>query len=47
MQCRLLYTINAIITFNMLYIKVLEKCTKNLIGQSRLTFNNHESNIDC
>ena len=28
-------------------IKVLEKCTKNLIGHCRLTFNNHESNIDC
>ena len=27
-------------------IKVLEKCTKNLIGHSRLAFNNHESNID-
>ena len=31
----------------MLYVKVLEKCTKNLIGHSRLAFNNHESNIDC
>ena len=30
-----------------LYLKVLEKCTKNLIGHSRLAFNNHESNIDC
>ena len=30
-----------------LFIKVLEKCTKNLIGHSRLAFNNHESNIDC
>ena len=30
-----------------LNIKVLEKCTKNLIGHSRLAFNNHESNIDC
>ena len=29
------------------YFKVLEKCTKNLIGHSRLAFNNHESNIDC
>ena len=29
------------------YVKVLEKCTKNLIGHSRLAFNNHESNIDC
>ena len=29
------------------YLKVLEKCTKNLIGHSRLAFNNHESNIDC
>ena len=29
------------------YIKVLEKCTKNLIGHSRLAFSNHESNIDC
>ena len=28
-------------------VKVLEKCTKNLIGHSRLSFNNHESNIDC
>ena len=28
-------------------IKVLEKCTKNLIGHSRLAFNNHESNFDC
>ena len=28
-------------------LKVLEKCTKNLIGHSRLAFNNHESNIDC
>ena len=27
-------------------IKVLEKCTKKLIGHSRLAFNNHESNID-
>ena len=27
--------------------KVLEKCTKNLIGYSRLALNNHESNIDC
>ena len=30
-----------------IYLKVLEKCTKNLIGHSRLAFNNHESNIDC
>ena len=30
-----------------LLFKVLEKCTKNLIGHSRLAFNNHESNIDC
>ena len=29
------------------FFKVLEKCTKNLIGHSRLAFNNHESNIDC
>ena len=29
------------------YFKVLEKCTKHLIGHSRLAFNNHESNIDC
>ena len=29
------------------FIKVLEKCTKNLIGHSRLAFNNHKSNIDC
>ena len=28
-------------------LKVLEKCTQNLIGHSRLAFNNHESNIDC
>ena len=28
-------------------LKVLEKCTKNLIGHSRLAFNNHESNIVC
>ena len=28
-------------------LKVLEKCTKNLIGHSRSAFNNHESNIDC
>ena len=28
-------------------LKVLEKCTKNLIGHSRLAFNNHKSNIDC
>ena len=28
-------------------IKVLEKCTKNLIEHSRLAFNNLESNIDC
>ena len=27
--------------------KVLEKCTKNLFGHSRLAFNNHQSNIDC
>ena len=27
-------------------LKVLEKCTKNLIGHSRLAFINHESNID-
>ena len=30
-----------------LNLKVLEKCTKNLIGHSRLAFNNHELNIDC
>ena len=30
-----------------LCFKVLEKCTKNLIGHSRIAFNNHESNIDC
>ena len=29
------------------FVKVLEKCTKNLIGHSRLVYNNHESNIDC
>ena len=28
-------------------LKVLEKCTKNLIGHFRLAFNNHESSIDC
>ena len=28
-------------------VNFLEKCTKNLIGHSRLAFNNHESNIDC
>ena len=28
-------------------VKVLEKCTKNLIEHSRLAFNNHESNVDC
>ena len=28
-------------------LKVLEKCTKKLIGHSRLAFNNHKSNIDC
>ena len=28
-------------------LKVLEKCQKNLIGHSRLAFNNHESNINC
>ena len=28
-------------------LKVLEKCRKNLIGHSRLAFNNHELNIDC
>ena len=27
--------------------KVLEKCTKNPIGYSRLALNNHESIIDC
>ena len=27
-------------------VKVLEKCTKNLTGHSRLAFSNHESNID-
>ena len=36
----------AILVKNHLF-KVLEKCTKNLIGHSRLAFNNHESNIDC
>ena len=33
--------------FNNINLKVLEKCAKNLIGYSRLAFNNHESNIDC
>ena len=33
--------------YNRVEIKVLEKCTKNLIGHSKLAFNNHESNIDC
>ena len=28
-------------------IKVLKKCTKNLIGHSKLALNNHKSNIDC
>ena len=32
---------------NVVQLKVLEKCTKNLIGHSRLAFKNHESNIDC
>ena len=32
---------------NICLLKVLEKCTKNLIGHSRLAVNNHESNIDC
>ena len=32
---------------NIVLIKVLEKCTKNLIGYSRLALNNDESNIDC
>ena len=36
-----------ILPANLKCIKVLEKCTKNLIGHSRLAFNNHESNIDC
>ena len=36
------------LTVMVLYlIKVLEKYTKNLIGHSRLAFNNHKSNIDC
>ena len=35
------------IVIYLMFIKVLEKCTKNLIGHSRLAFNNHESNIDC
>ena len=30
-----------------IHFKVLEKCVKNLIGHSRLAFNNHKSNIDC
>ena len=30
-----------------IYVKVLEKCTKNLTRYSRLDLNNHESNIDC
>ena len=33
--------------YSIVNIKVLEKCTKNLIGHSRLAFNNHESNNDC
>ena len=35
------------LSFQFPLLKVLEKCTKNLIGHSRLAFNNHESNIDC
>ena len=38
---------NVVCTIRDSYVKVLEKCTKNLIGHSRLAFNNHESNIDC
>ena len=38
---------NTILSDIVLSFKVLEKCTKNLIGHSRLAFNNHESNIDC
>ena len=33
--------------FEFAKVKVLEKCTKNLVGHSRLAFNNHKSNIDC
>ena len=36
-----------VVFFNVIEFKVLEKCTKNLIGHSRLAFNDHESNIDC
>ena len=36
-----------ILTNEIPIFKVLEKCTKNLIGYSRLALNNHESNIDC
>ena len=39
--------IEMFITILLRNLKVLEKCTKNLIGHSRLAFNNHESNIDC
>ena len=44
-----MYTTSRMISTSIksVYIKVLEKCTKNLIGHSRLAFNNHESNIDC
>ena len=38
---------NFLVTIIINKFKVLEKCTKNLIGHSRLAFNNHESNMDC
>ena len=37
----------SVVVIDINLFKVLEKCTKNLIGHSRLAFNNHESNIDC
>ena len=42
----------AIIMNHNLYVyytmfKFSEKCTKKLIGHSRVAFNNHESNIGC
>ena len=42
----LAHTAEIFIKLDILTFKVLEKCTKKLIGHSRLAFNNHESNID-
>ena len=42
-----IYVVDCINYKKRLDLKVLEKCTKNLIGHSRLAFTNHESNIDC